>query len=69
MLGQAERFLQTRGAVPADFEQSIGEPGCVFVLYPFEPFADRFGDRFGHALAGKPGQLPSELVGVFVLDV
>lgn len=69
MIARAKRFLQTRGAVPPDFEQSIGELGSMFVLYPFEPFADRFSDRFGHALSGNPGQLLGEFVGVFVLDV
>ena len=69
MIGRPIRFLQTRGAVPADFEQSIGELGIVFVLHPFEPFSDRFSDRFGHALSGNPSQLPGEFVGVFVLDV
>ena len=71
MIGRAKRFLQTRGAVPADFEQSIGELGgaLVLVLHPFEPFPDRFGDRFGHALSGNPGQLLGEFVGVFILDV
>jgi len=69
MIGRTKRFLQTRGAVPADLEQSIGELGIVFVLHPFKPFADRFSDRLGHALSGNPGQLLCEFVGVFVLDV
>ncbi len=69
MSGRAKRFLQTRGAVPADFEQSIGELGSTLVLHPFEPLSDRFSDRLGHALAGDPGQLLGEFVGVFVLDV
>jgi len=69
MIGRTIRFLQTRGAVPADFEQSIGELGSTLVLYPFEPFSDRFCDRFSHALAGNPSQLLGEFVGVFVLNV
>jgi len=71
MIPRAKRFLQARGAVPADFEQLIGEPGSmfVFVLHPLKAFADSFGDRFGHAFSGNPGQLPGEFVGVFVLDV
>jgi len=69
MIGRAKRFLQTRGAVPADFEQTIGEFVSMFVLHPLKAFADSFGDRFGHALSGNPGQLPGESVGVFVLDV
>ena len=71
MIGRAKRFLQTRGAVLADFEQSIGELGSmfVFVLHPLEPFPDRFSDRFGHALSGNPGQLLGEFVGVLVFDV
>ena len=69
MIGRTKRFLQTRGAVPADFEQSIGELGIVFVLHPFEPFSDRFSDRFGHALSRHPGELLGELVGFFVLNV
>jgi len=71
MIGGAKRFLQTRGAVPADFEQSIGELGGTFllVLHPFEPLSDRFSDRFCHALSGNPSQLLGEFVGVFVLDV
>ena len=69
MIGRAKRFLQARGAVPADFEQSVGELGSMFVLHPFEPFADRFSDRFGHALAGSPGQLSGKFVGFFVLDI
>ena len=71
MIGRAKRFLQTRGAVAADFEQSIGELGgtLVLVLHPFEPFSDRFRDRFSHALSGNPGELLGEFVGVFVFDV
>jgi len=69
MIGRAKRFLQTRGAVPADFEQSIGEPASILILHPFKPFSDRFRDRFSHALSGNPGQLLGEFVGVFVLDV
>jgi len=69
MIGRTIRFLQMRGAVPADFEQPIGELGSTLVLHPFEPFSDRFSDRFGHALAGNPGQLLGEFVGIFVLDV
>ena len=71
MIGRAKRFLQTRGAVPADFQQSIGELGSTFVLvlHPFEPLSDRFRDRFSHTLSGNPSQLLGELVGVFVLDV
>jgi len=71
MIGRTKRFLQMRGAIPPDFEQSIGELGSmfVFVLHPFEPFSDRFRDRFSHALSGNPGQLLGEFVGVFVLDV
>jgi len=71
MIGRTERFLQTRGAIPPDFEQSIGELSStlVFVLHPFEPFSDRSSDGFGHALSGNPGQLLSEFVGIFVLDV
>src|SRR6266481_2197750 len=71
MIGRAKRFLQTRGAVPADFEQSIGELGStlVSVLHPFEPFPDRFRDRFGHALSRNPSQLLGEFMRFFVLDV
>ena len=71
MIGRTIRFLEMRGAVPADFEQSIGEPGStlVLVLHPFEPFSDRFSDRFGHALSGNPSQLLGEFVGVFVFNV
>jgi len=71
MIGRAIRFLQPRGAVPPDFEQSIGELASTLVLLldPFEPFSDRFRDCFGHALSGNPGQLLGEFVGVFVLDV
>ena len=69
MIGRAKRFLQTRGAVPPDFEQSIGELGIVFVLHPFEPFPDRLRDRFRHALPCNPRELLGELVGFFVLDV
>jgi hypothetical protein len=47
MIGRAKRFLQTRGAVPPDFEQSVGELGSMFVLHPFKAFVDRFGDGFG----------------------
>jgi hypothetical protein len=48
-----------RGAVAADVEQPIGELGgkFFFVLYPFKPFANRFGDRFGEALSGESGGL------------
>jgi len=69
MIGRAKRFLQTRGAVPSDFEQSIGELDSMFVLQPSKPFADGFGDGFGQALPGKPGQLLGELMGVFVFNV
>ena len=49
MIARAKGFLQTRGAVAADFEQAVRElvSMFVFVLHPFEPFADRFGDGFG----------------------
>ena len=63
MIGRAKRFLQMRGAVPADFEQSIGEFGGMFVLHPLKPFADRFGDRFGQALSGEPGQAAERACG------
>ena len=69
MISRAKRFLQTRSAVPADFEQTIGELGSMRFPYPFKPFADRLGDRFGHALSGKPGQLLGKLVSIFVFDV
>jgi hypothetical protein len=69
MIGRTIRFLQSRGAVSADFEQSIGELGSTLVLHPVEPFSDRFSDRFGHALSGNSSQLLGEFVGVFVLDV
>ena len=71
MIGRTERFLQMLGAVPADFEQSIGELDgeFVFALHSFQPFADRFGDRFGEALSGESGQALGELVGVFILNV
>ncbi len=69
MISRAKGFLETRGAIPADFEQTIGELGSMFVLHPFKAFADSFGDRFGQALPGKPGQLLGELMGVFVFNV
>ena len=69
MLGRAKRFLQARRAVPADFEQTVGELGSMFVMLPFKPFADSFGDRFGQALSGKPRQLVGQLVGVLVFDI
>lgn len=69
MIGRAKWFLQMHGAVPADFEQSVGKLGRTFLLHPFKAFADRFGDGFGQALSGKPGELLGELVGVFVFDV
>ena len=71
MIGRTIRFLEMPGAVPADFEQSIGELGStlVFVLHPLEPFSDRFGDRFSHALSGNPSQLLGKFVGIFILDV
>src|SRR2546426_7458695 len=69
MIARPKRFLQARCAVPADFEQSIGKLGSTLVLHPFEPFADRFRDRFRHALSGNPGELLGELVGFFVLNV
>ena len=69
MIAGAKGFLEMRGAVPADFEQSIGELGSTLVLYPLEPLSDRFSDRFSHALSGNAGQLLGEFVGVFVLDV
>lgn len=71
MIGRAKRFLQMWGAVPADFEQSIGEVGStlVFFLHPFKPFADGFGDRFGQAFSGEFSQALGELVGVFVFNV
>ena len=69
MLSRAKGFLQTRGAVPPDCEQTVGELGRMFVLHPFKPFADSFGNRFGHALSRNPGQLPGEFVGVLVLDI
>ena len=71
MIGRAKRFLQTRGAVPADFEQSVGELGGAFlvIVHPLEPFPKSFGDRFGHALSGNAGQLLGEFVGIFVFNV
>lgn len=71
MIGRAKRFLQTWGAVAADFQQSIGELGNMFVffLHPFKPFADGFGDRFGQALSGESGQALGEFVGIFVFNV
>lgn len=69
MIGRAKRFRQTRGAVPPDFEQTVGQLGCMFVLHPFKPFADSFSNRFGHALSGEPGQSLGEFVSVFVLNV
>jgi hypothetical protein len=41
----------------------------MFALHPTQPFAERFGDRLGHTLSGKPGELLGELVGIFVFDV
>jgi len=69
MLSRAKGFLQTRGAVPPDCEQTVGELGRMFVLHPFKPFADSFGNRFGHALSGEPGQSLGEFVSIFVLNV
>ncbi len=46
MIPRTKRFLQALGAVPPDFQQTIGELGRMFVLYPLQPLADRFGDRF-----------------------
>jgi len=59
----AERNVPSgAGAVPADFEQSIGELAArLSWSAPFEPFSDRFGNRFGHALSGNPSQLPASL--------
>jgi len=71
MLGRAKRFLQTRRAVPADFEQPVGELGSVFVfiLHPFKPLANRFGDSLGQAFPGESCELLSELVSIFVFNV
>jgi len=67
----AKWFLQVGRAVPADFEQPVGEHGSllVFILHPFKAFADCLGHGFGHAFSGEPGQPLGELVGVFVFDV
>ena len=69
MIAGAKRLLETRRAVPADFEEPVGEPVSMFALHPLKPFAYRFGNSLGHALSGKPSQLPGELVGIFVLDI
>lgn len=46
MLGGAIRFFQMLRAVSTDFEQPVGEPGSMSVLYPFKAFADSFGNGF-----------------------
>lgn len=71
MLARSKRFLQTRRAVPADFEQLIGELGSmfIFILHPFKPLADRFSDGFGQALSGESSELLRELVSIFVFNV
>ena len=69
MIAGAKRLLQARRAVSSDFEEPVGELGGMFDLHPFKPFTDSFSNGFGHTLSGKPGQLPSKFVGVFVFDV
>ena len=69
MIARAKRFLQPRGAVPADFQQAIGELTCIFIFLLFETFTDSFGDRLGHALSRESGKALGELVGIFVFDV
>ena len=69
MIARAKGFLEMPGAIPSDFEQSIGELGVRFVLNPVKAFADSFGNRFRQALPGESGQLPGKLVGIFVLDI
>ena len=71
MIGRSKRFLQTGCAIAADFQQTIGELGRMFVffLHLFQAFAQGFGYRVGQALSGEPGQALGKFVGVFVFNV
>lgn len=69
MLAGAKWFLQSLGTVPPDLQQPVGKFSLVPSLHPLKPFTNRLGDSFGQTFSSKPGQLPGQLVGIFVFDV
>jgi hypothetical protein len=69
VIGGAVRLFEPGGAIAPDCEEPLGKAMLVRPADTLDPFAKRFGDGDGHALAGQRCELAGESVRGFAFDV